>query len=161
MKSLFLIKIANSRIITFIMEYILRDATPEDREWVDALTEKTMGTYIRASWQTEEKYQHYLRLNSFNLESTKIIIADGKRAGRLSISRKEQVLHLDNLHLETDFHGRGIGSRVIIDTIETACSEGRVLELKCLKTNPVQSLYTRLGFSLIKEDEKRLYYRIK
>lgn len=143
------------------MEYKLIDAVPEDAAWVDSLTEKTMETYIRAAWKTEEEYQHYLCLNRFVLEATQIIIVDGKKAGRLSCRREDGSFHLDELHIEENFQGLGLGSRILGDMIELARSEGLPLELKCLRTNPVHNLYIRLGFSLIKEDEKRLYYRIK
>ncbi|MBI9108577.1 MAG: GNAT family N-acetyltransferase [Spirochaetales bacterium] len=142
------------------MEYQLRDAVSEDEQWVNSLTEQTMGSYIRETWDTDSEYRHYLDLNCFDLGTTKIIIADGKKAGRISYCRDGQTFHLDNLHLDSDFHGRGLGTRIILDTLEIARAESLPLELKCLKTNPVQTLYIRMGFTLIKEDEKRLYYRI-
>lgn len=141
------------------MEYYLVAAVPEDAEWVNDLTVISMKPWVETSWETYAERQRYYELNSFSLQTTKIIIANKKRAGRISCSIDGNTFSLDNLHLLPTFHGSGLGTKIITDTINDAHAKNMTVELKCLKTNPVQNLYIRLGFSLINEDEKRLYYR--
>lgn len=143
------------------MEYLLINAVPEDEDWVNNLTVKTMKPWVEAAWKEEADRQHYYYLNRFDLKTTQIITVDGRKAGRISSSENETTFELSDIHLEENFHGSGLGTKIINDTIAYAFSRGLTVELKCLRTNPVQNLYLRLGFSLIKEDEKRLYYRIK
>jgi len=143
------------------MEYHLIDAKPSDAQWVNELTINTMRPWVEASWKEESYRQHYYDLNSFDLETTKIIIVGTKRAGRISCEKNEKNLTLADLHLIPDFHGSGLGTKIIKDTINEAFSKGLGVELKCLRTNPVQGLYLRLGFKLIDQDEKRLYYRLE
>lgn len=141
-------------------EYRLLPATSADEDWVDALTYKTMKPYVEASWAEEAERRRYYELNRFDLEHTKIIYKGARRIGRLTTRIAGETLELEEIHLIREFHGRGLGTRIIGDVIKEASAEGLLVELKCLKTNPVQKLYSRLGFRLINEDEKRLYYRL-
>ena len=143
------------------MNYTLTDAVPEDEDWVNALTRNTMRPYVEESWMQDKDREYYYKLNSFDRENTGIIRVDNRRAGRLTVLRDADKLDLADLHLLPAFHGSGLGTEIITDVISQAFSEGLAVELKCLKTNPVQNLYIRLGFKLVEEDEKRLYYRIE
>ena len=143
------------------MEYKLLEAVAADGKWVDELTVMTMKPYVEAAWENEADRLHYYKLNRFDLEHTKIIIVDGRRAGRLTVRSENDLLDLADLHLLPEFHGSGLGTRIIKDIIAEAFGKNLAVELKCLRTNPVQGLYRRLGFKLIDEDEKRLYYRIE
>ena len=143
------------------MNYILVKATPQDEDWVNNLTRATMKPYVESSWTDLKDQEYYYHLNRFDLAHTSIIFVKEKKAGRLTISQDDTVLTLEDLHLLPEFHGRGLGTKIIKDVIEQAFASGLAVELKCLKTNPVSNLYNRLGFKLIKADEKRLYYKIE
>lgn len=143
------------------MNYNFSNAVPQDETWVNDLTRATMKPYVEKSWSTAEERENYYRLNRFNLQYTRIILVNGQKAGRLTASQNNKILTIENIHLLPEFHGSGLGTKVISDIIETALSKGLAVELKCLKTNPVSSLYERLGFKLKEQDEKRLYYRIE
>ncbi len=143
------------------MNYKLIEASPGDADWVNELTLKAMKPYVEESWQTEKERQHYFSLNSFDPDHTKIITVEGVRAGRLTVYTENNVINLAELHISPEFHGRGIGTGIIKDTVADAFSKSLPVELKCLKTNPVKNLYKRLGFKLVKEDSKRLYFRIE
>jgi len=143
------------------MKYKLIDAVPEDSDWVNNLTVETMSSYVEASWKAEAHRQIYYKLNRFDLESTKIIEIRNGRAGRISCIADNNTMTIADIHLESTYHGSGLGTQIIKDTINKAFKNGLAVELKCLRTNPVQNLYIRLGFKRIKEDEKRLYYRLE
>ncbi|MDC7228449.1 MAG: GNAT family N-acetyltransferase [Spirochaetales bacterium] len=141
------------------MEYQLRAARPDDAAWVNILTKETMNPWVEAAWEAEEDRQHYYYLNRFNLETTRIIEVNGRSAGRISLEISEKTLNLADIHIAEEFQGHGLGTKIIKDKLAEAVKKGLDVELKCLRSNPVQNLYIRLGFKLILQDEKRLYYK--
>jgi ribosomal protein S18 acetylase RimI-like enzyme len=69
---------------------------------------------------------------------------------------------LQNIEIEPEFQGRGIGSELICRIIEDADARGLAVKLQALKVNSgAIRLYERLGFVLVEESDTHFQMRRK
>jgi ribosomal protein S18 acetylase RimI-like enzyme len=134
-----------------------RDAQKTDEEFVNTLTRTTMREYVEATWASEEKRELYYEVNRFRQEGTEIILYDGTDVGQIAVSKKDDRIIIDEIHILPEYQGKGIGKRVLQNVLEYAFANNLPVELFLLRTNPVKRLYERLGFKVYKEDEFRYY----
>lgn len=90
--------------------------------------------------------QHNYYKDYYHNTSYQIIIADGKPAGRLYVSRWEKEMRVVDLALLEQFRGKGIGSFLLQELIDEAIQANLPLTIHVEKNNPALKLYLRLGF---------------
>lgn len=139
--------------------FTLRPAVPDDGEWVDVLTRSTMRPYVEATWPEEPEREHYYYINRFRLEGTWIILCEGDRAGRVTLTWHDTWIDLEDVHLLPRFQGRGIGAALIGAVLEEAHAAGKAVTLLVLRVNPAQRLYERLGFGVVSSTPQRHFMR--
>ena len=84
------------------------------------------------------------------------IVSDGKIIGCVLLTDMDDGKLLDEIYLEEDYRGKGIGS----DIIKNILKENSVLYLWVYKANvKAISLYKRLGFVVINETDSRYYMK--
>ena len=88
-----------------------------------------------------------------------IILVDGKDAGWLQISESEHELELAQIHIVRAFCSRGIGTQLIRKLMNEARGKGMSVFLSIVRGNRALSLYQRLGFVMVGEDEHKLHMR--
>ena len=67
---------------------------------------------------------------------------------------------IENILVDPDFQGRNIGTRVLLDTIETGSEYNKIIELQVLKINTrAIKLYESLNFKTFEETE--LHYKMR
>jgi GNAT superfamily N-acetyltransferase/SAM-dependent methyltransferase len=77
-----------------------------------------------------------------------VVEVDGRRAGRLRVSRTPEVVELNGIQLHPDVQNRGIGTAIITALQSEAARYGVPLELHVERDNPhARRLYDRLGFT--------------
>ncbi|WUJ72290.1 GNAT family N-acetyltransferase [Kribbella soli] len=82
-----------------------------------------------------------------------VIELDGRRVGRLRISRTPGSVELNGIQLHPDAQNRGIGTAIIAGLQSEAATRGVPLELHVERDNPnARRLYDRLGFAKTGED---------
>ena len=130
-----------------IMNISLRQAKPEDLEWLDEFYERMMRPYVELTHAWDEKR---FRKN-YNTKTISVIQLDGEDIGMLKTEKRKDHIYLGDIQLKEAFQRRGIGTSLIRDVIEKAKADGLPLRLRVLKENPVVELYNRLGFVKTKE----------
>ena len=68
-------------------------------------------------------------------------------------------ISLAQIHVEPPYRSRGIGMELIKDLLHDARTKTKPVSLSVVKHNPAQTLYERLGFRVIGEDETKLHMR--
>ena len=138
-----------------------RDAHKTDEEFVNTLTRTTMREYVDATWAGEEQREQYYAINKFRQEGTRIILCDGFDVGLITVTKKDDAILIDEIHILPEYQGKGIGKQVLQNVLEDASSKNMPVNLFLLRTNPVKRLYERLGFKVYKMDEFRYYMTTK
>lgn len=80
-----------------------------------------------------------------------IILFDGVPAGRLYLSRADQIAILD-IAVLPEFRNRGIGTAVIRRLRDEATRSNLSLRIYMESYNPFQILFTELGFEVVQDD---------
>jgi ribosomal protein S18 acetylase RimI-like enzyme len=93
----------------------------------------------------------------YDPSDAKIIVVEGKNAGWLQVRESEREISLYQIHIEAGYRSRGIGTRLIKDVLARARRKCKPVSLYVVRNNPATSLYKRLGFKIIGEDETKLF----
>ena len=84
------------------------------------------------------------------------IVVDGKAVGSLLVVNKDDGKLLDEIYLEEDYRGLGIGT----DIIRNILKENDIVYLWAYKDNVrAVSLYKRLGFVIIEDSDCRYHMK--
>jgi ribosomal protein S18 acetylase RimI-like enzyme len=68
-------------------------------------------------------------------------------------------IHLRQIHIVDGFRNCGIGTNLIQSLLDRAQAMGRPVALNVMRGNPAISLYRRLGFRIVGEDEEKFQMR--
>jgi len=124
-------------------EITLRESTDSDEFFVNNLTKLVMSEYVEKTWHEVKDQEYYYELNKFNSLCTKIIQYKGVDIGRISITKNNNVVKLDEIHILPEYQGKKIGSSLIKSLLRDSLVP---VELSVLTNNPAKELYQRLGF---------------
>ena len=134
------------------LDISLREATPEDEPFLLEVYASTRREELAGlDWdenqkQTFIKMQFLMRERSYPRVDNKIVVVDGRSAGRILVDRNEKRITLIDIALLSDYHNRGIGSRLIGDLLKEATEGNKSVRLHVLQMSPAARLYERLGF---------------
>jgi ribosomal protein S18 acetylase RimI-like enzyme len=82
-----------------------------------------------------------------------LISVDSELAGRIIVNETEDNIRIINLSLLPAFRNKGIGTKLIKDVISEASIKKKPVYFDVDKHNPAISLYIRLGFNVVKDNE--------
>lgn len=100
--------------------------------------------------QFDLQHRHYTR---YYPETERLVIErDGEPIGRVYVEETPDMLHLIDIALLPESRGGGIGTAIIGDLLRQAEGRGRKIVLYVERSNPVRSLYRRLGFEMVKDE---------
>ena len=85
----------------------------------------------------------------WNPSSYEIIVVRGRDVGAISVSCESDHVFLSEIQIDPDCQNRGLGSRIVNDTVKNAQSLGLTVQLRVLRKNRAKNLYDRLGFTEI------------
>ena len=137
------------------MEHNLRKATAEDRNAIFHTKKDSIFPYVEKIWGWDEEYQRLEFNTDFaQLGQFEVIEADGKYAGFVQSFEDEKCIQLCEIHLLTEFRGKGIGSSIIGGMLKAAEKENKKVGTGCFKENcKAKALYLRLGFVQVGETQ--------
>lgn len=143
------------------MDIKLRNTTDADYAFCEHIHHQGMRPYVEPLWGWDEKFQmeRYKRL--WKPDRIKIIQLSDSDIGYLETDYVDMNLKIVNLFVTPTFRGKGIGSQVIKGLIESNKTEIDQITLNVLNNNPAKSLYERLGFSFLEQNDKTLTYVLK
>ncbi|MGB0833155.1 MAG: GNAT family N-acetyltransferase [Psychrobium sp.] len=107
-------------------------------------------------WQLDDVYQATEALDNYDIQ------VDGQLVGVLRLSFNDSACQLRDIQIGSAHQSKGYGAQVIELVKDMAkqrdCS---TVELKVFQRSPAHKLYSRVGFTLDKEDEKFYYMSLK
>ena len=130
------------------MDIKLRPVTTQDFEFLWHLHNAALRRYVEQTWGWDEEWQRRHFTENFDPDVGKIITINGKDAGFLWVSEREDEIFLVSIRILPEFHNRGIGTRLIT---EVTSNGDKPVRLHVLKVNPARHLYERLGFSISRD----------
>ena len=116
-------------------------------------TREDAGDYVRISARTRSRFNlvttdPVAAADEIDASTTYMIEVDGQRVGFISyISRHADHAYLEEVQIDPDFQGRGIGSfalTALLDELQAV----PLVDLHTHPENPAQHLYRRHGFQL-------------
>jgi ribosomal protein S18 acetylase RimI-like enzyme len=138
----------------------LRQARPEDRDFLFDLNRATMKEYVERVWGWDESGQITFFDDRFAPDQWQIIQADGTDIGVLIVQEDARQIHVAEIQILPEWQGRGIGSSVVRELMDRGTATGRSLTLRVLHANPrARALYERFGFRAFKSIETHTYLR--
>jgi ribosomal protein S18 acetylase RimI-like enzyme len=150
-------------------ELTLRPCLPEEGEFLYQVYASTREEELaRVPWNDAEK-DAFLRMQ-FHAQHThyhthyadadyQIILRSGVPIGRIYVHRAADEISLMDIALLPAWRGCGIGTRLIRAVLDEADRAGTLTSLYVELSNPAMRLYSRLGFTRIKEEG--LYWRME
>ena len=131
----------------------LRSATEEDQKFLYESYKITLKPYVEWAWGWDEKFQRENFQIHFPIPQFQVISVNGSDAGGLYVEEQRSLRFIRLIYLLPEFQYKGIGHHMIVQEIEKAKAAKKSLHLKVVKINPAKSLYDRLGFMLLKEND--------
>ncbi|MGQ0800699.1 MAG: GNAT family N-acetyltransferase [Pseudomarimonas sp.] len=132
------------------MNLSLRPARSDEMAASELLSRLNMASYRSSrgvSWDPE-------RFRASWLEFENIAIVDGQKCcGFIRLLTEGETLEIRDLQIDPGLQGQGIGSWAISQVKAMAAARGyRAVRLRVFPENPAMNLYTRLGFSVDRDD---------
>jgi len=134
----------------------VRAARDDDREFLFLTRREGFRRYVELHKPWDDDYQRAMALEDFAAAPVEIVERDGIAIGYQIVERKDDHWWLDEIALVASERGHGLGTELVRAIMEAARAAGMPLRLNCLRANPARSLYDRLGFRVIAEDDARV-----
>jgi GNAT superfamily N-acetyltransferase len=134
-----------------MIRYLLRDARPDDFEFLHTLHVATLRPYVEETWGWDDADQLARFRARFDPHKVQVIVSDGQDVGALALKSLAEWLVIASLLITPAWQRRGLGSRIVEDLLIQARARRQRTRLQVLKVNPARRLYERLGFELVEE----------
>ncbi|TCC44992.1 GNAT family N-acetyltransferase [Kribbella capetownensis] len=147
-----------------VVEYRFRPATSDDDAFVYGLHRAAMGAVVEATWGPwDEAVQRGFHERSFSPERLRIVLVGDVEAGVVDAGfETPTVFYIGRIEILPRFQGVGLGSRILRDLLAAARRRGAAAaELHVLKANRARSLYERLGFVVIADEDPKFRMRLE
>ena len=142
------------------MTYKLVNATKNDISNLIEYKLKSIFNYAEnLSLEEIRQINDYVKSNvPKELDNYKVICIDNKKIGCLLVVKKDDVILLDEIYLESEYRSKGIGSSIIRELL----INNSIVYLWVYKLNTkALSLYKKLSFKIIDETETRYFMQFK
>ncbi len=139
----------------------LRNAAPEDYDFVRSVHHRTMQGYVEdffGSW--DQDYQDQRFAKTYKIEEAWIIVRGGMDVGWLARRESEENLLLTEFYVAAEHQNQGIGTQILRDLISEARRKNKSVSLGVLKNNPARRLYEREGFKVIGENDYKFLMKL-
>ena len=95
----------------------------------------------------------------WDLTQVRIIALDGSDVGWLQTVSHDDELFVAQMFVDGPFQRRGIGTEVMMCLIGETARVNQTMRLNVVKINPAVRLYERLGFQVVREDDRKFYMK--
>lgn len=129
-----------------------RPARPADVEPIAELRAVTLRPDLeRLGRYDEHRVRQRLR-DEFEAKHTSVIEVAGAFAGCIALRPADDGHWLEHFYLDPGLQGRGIGSAVLSELLESCDRERIAVRVNVLQGSPARRLYARHGFTVVSED---------
>src|SRR5437773_3010769 len=142
------------------MSITLRDVTPEDDAFLREVYASTRAAEVEMVPWSEEQKAAFLKFQfeaqdshyrtQFATADFQIIMNAGAPVGRFYVLRKTDEIRILDITILPESRSQGIGTSLIGQLLDEAAE--RAVTIWVENFNPSQSLFRRLGFSVVQED---------
>ena len=139
-----------------MIDYSLINLVPADEsqcEFSYQIKKAAYGNYVKEIWGWDEGLQREFHAQDWMNKRPEIILYDNQPIGTIYVDRKEDDIEIEQFIILSEYQNKGIGSYILQGILDEADCSGRVVKLKYLRTNPVASLYNRMGFHVVGNDD--------
>ena len=134
-----------------------RPAVPADREFLWELHRATFREPVEKTWGWDDDEQRRIFEDHVDVERTEILLLDDRPVGCLRVQDEEDAVFLEYIAITPTAQNQGLGTEIVHGVMERARARGVCARLRVLRANRARSLYERLGFQVVAEDEVRFY----
>jgi GNAT superfamily N-acetyltransferase len=120
------------------------------RDFSYQVKKAAVGDYITDMFGWDEDVQRDFHAKAWQEQKPDIIIYDGKPIGTIATVESEDCIEIGQFFILPDYQNKGIGTYLLKSILDKADRLGTNVTLKFLQNNPVQSLYVRHGFQLVR-----------
>jgi GNAT superfamily N-acetyltransferase len=134
----------------------LRDATPEDAEFLARLYGDTRRHEVAAWGWPQAQQDAFLRMQfeaqrrsyhaTFADAADHIVCLDGTPIGRMLVGQEPAGVRLIDIALFEENRNHGVGTSLLRQLLRECEAKGTALHLQVFQGNPAIHLYQRLGF---------------
>jgi len=144
------------------MTITLRDATAEDEAFLRQVYACTRAEEMALVPWTDEQREAFLRFqfdaqdsyyrSQFPEAAYQIILKDGAPVGRLYVYRNSTDMRILDITILPEHRAAGVGTSLIRDLQAEAEASNQPLNIWVENFNRSQTLFKRLGFSIVQEE---------
>ena len=139
------------------MKFSTRSANNNDFEFLFELKKVAEFEAIKAIFGWDDEIQREIHHDEWSEERPTIIEISGNEIGSFLLQNKGDYFYFCRFFLLPDFHGKGIGSKILSQCLDIADSERKSIKLCYLQGNRVGELYHKFGFKVISKDAQFVY----
>lgn len=136
------------------MKFSTRSAKDNDYEFLFELKKSAEFEPIKAIFGWDEEIQREIHHDEWGDERPTIIEISGEAIGSFLLQNKIDHFYFCRFFLLPEFHGKGIGSKILKQCLDIADSEKKSIKLCYLQGNRVGSLYHKFGFKVTSKDAR-------
>ncbi len=138
-----------------------RPAVLADLEWARQTHHAAYRAVVQRQFGAwDEAQQDHFFANDWLGGEFQLIACAGVPCGYVSIEERPGDVHVRELVIAPAFQGRGIGTTVIANAIETARQRQVPVVLGTLHENMAANLYRRLGFVEVGQTDSHTLFRL-
>ena len=134
----------------------VRPAKNSDRRFFFEVRRAVFRTYVEETSGWDDAEQRTIADREFDELPIAIVEEDGRSVGYLRVVHKDEYDFIDEIAVLPEAQGRGIGSQLLRDVLQSAHERGIPVRLSVFASNPARALYTRLGFHVTRIDLPRM-----
>jgi GNAT superfamily N-acetyltransferase len=123
------------------------------REFSYQVKKAAEGEYIISMFGWDEDVQRGFHARAWQEHKPDIITYDGELIGTIAATESEDCIEIGQFFILPDYQNRGIGTHLLKSILDKADRSSKNVTLKFLKDNPVESLYLRHGFRLVRTSD--------
>jgi ribosomal protein S18 acetylase RimI-like enzyme len=130
------------------MRYQLVAASVQDKEWLEQLRRAVYRDLFFATWGAWDEARHLRHCEEcWNLGSIYLVETGETRVGMIQLFELPDAVEVGEIQIAPTYQNKGIGTRILQDTIARAHAERKKVSLSTgLKNHRAFELYMRLGF---------------
>ncbi|MGW5365762.1 N-acetyltransferase family protein [Actinopolymorpha pittospori] len=134
----------------------IRPAKSSDRGFFFEVRRAGFRTYVEETSGWDDAEQRTSADREFDELPIAIVEEDGRSVGYLCVVHKDEYDFIDEIAVLPEAQGRGIGTQLLRDILQSAQRRGVPVRLSVFAGNPARALYARLGFHVTRIDLPRI-----
>jgi ribosomal protein S18 acetylase RimI-like enzyme len=137
------------------MGYQLVPVVPKDEAWLEQLRRSVYRELFFATWGSWDEARHLRHCaECWERGGISSVEIDSVRVGMIQLFDHPDGVEIGELQIQPSYQNRGIGTRLLRDTIDRAHEQHKKISLSvALKNERAYRLYERLGFQKVAQND--------